>query len=283
MTAPRQITLARLAELGITPDTRLGQHFLVDDNLVRVALRLAELTPDDVVLEVGPGLGVLTAALADVARHVHAVELDRRLAPALETTLAGRANVDVRYGDAVQIPPDAYDPPPTAFVSNLPYNVATPLIVDSLAGLETVDRWAVMIQRELGDRLFAAPATPAYGAPSVLVQLACERTGSHRVSRTVFAPPPNVDSVLLGFRRSDRWPGLAPRWNGLARLIHAGFATRRKTIANAVDLAGVHPRRDVEQALTELGLDTRIRAEALHPAQFVQLADALEAAAPGTG
>ena len=271
MTAPRQITLARLAELGITPDTRLGQHFLVDDNLVRVALRLAELRPDDVVVEVGPGLGVLTAALADAVSHVHAIELDRRLEPALATTLAGRTNVTIRFADALDVDPASLHPAPTAFVSNLPYNVATPLIADSLAGLPTVERWAVMIQRELGDRLFAAAGTANYGAPSVLVQLACDRTGSHRVSRTVFAPPPNVDSLLLGFRRSDRWPALAPRWSRLSELVHAGFRTRRKTLANAVEIAGLYPRSQIEEALHELGTDPRIRAEALSPASFVAL------------
>lgn len=274
MNAPRQITLARLAELGITPDTRLGQHFLVDDNLVRVALRLADLRSDDVVLEVGPGLGVLTAALADAVRHVHAIELDRRLEPALATTLAGRTNVTTRFEDALSVDPASLIPPPTAFVSNLPYNIATPLIADSLDGLPTVERWAVMIQRELGDRLFAAPGTPAYGAPSVLVQLACDRTGSHRVSRTVFAPQPNVDSVLVGFRRSDRWHALAPRWLRISQLVHAGFGTRRKTFANAVDVAGLYPRSEIENALRELGADPRIRAEALPPASFVTL-DAL--------
>ena len=274
MNAPRQITLARLAELGITPDTRLGQHFLVDDNLVRVALRLADLHAEDIVLEVGPGLGVLTAALADAVRHVHAIELDRRLEPALATTLAGHANVTLRFEDALGIDPASLDPAPTAFVSNLPYNIATPLIADSLSGLPTVDRWAVMIQRELGDRLFASPGTPAYGAPSVLVQLATDRTGSHRVSRSVFAPPPNVDSVLIGFRRSARWDELAPRWDRIGQLVHAGFGTRRKTFANAVDIAGLHARSAVEAALTEIGADIRVRAEALPPASFVAL-DAL--------
>jgi 16S rRNA (adenine1518-N6/adenine1519-N6)-dimethyltransferase len=269
--APRQITLARLAELGITPDTRLGQHFLVDDNLVRVALRLADLGPDDVVLEVGPGLGVLTAALADVVSHVHAIELDRRLEPALATTLAGRTNVGIRFEDAMNLDPASLVPAPTAFVSNLPYNVATPLIADSLDGLPTVERWAVMIQRELGDRLFAEPGTPAYGAPSVLVQLACDRTGTHRVSRHVFAPPPNVDSVLVGFRRSARWTGLAPRWTRLEQLVHAGFGTRRKTFANAVDIAGLYPRSQIEAALRDIGVDPRVRAEALPPLRFVEL------------
>jgi 16S rRNA (adenine1518-N6/adenine1519-N6)-dimethyltransferase len=271
VTAPRQITLARLSELGIVPDTRLGQHFLLDDNLVRVAFRLAELEPDDVVIEIGPGLGVMTATLADRVAHVYAIELDRRLEPALTATLAGRTNVDLRFEDAVALDPATLQPPPTAFVSNLPYNVATPLILESLHRMPTLERWAVMIQRELGDRLFAQPGTAAYGAPSVLVQLATDRTGSHRVSRTVFVPPPNVDSVLLGFRRAARWHELEPRWHRLAQLVHAGFGTRRKTLANAIDIAGFALRADAERALTELGLDVRVRAEALPPERFVAL------------
>jgi 16S rRNA (adenine1518-N6/adenine1519-N6)-dimethyltransferase len=271
VTAPRQITLARLAELGIVPDTRLGQHFLIDDNLVRVALRLAELQADDVVVEVGPGLGVMTATLADTAAFVHAIELDRRLEPALRATLGGRDNVIVRFEDAVDLDPASLDPPPTAFVSNLPYNVATPLIIESLHGMPTVQRWAVMIQRELGDRLFARPGTSAYGAPSVLTQLASDRIGTHRVSRTVFVPPPNVDSVLVGFRRSGDWPELAPRWERITRLVHAGFGTRRKTLANAVEIAEFALRLDVERALAAIGIDPRVRAEALLPASFVAL------------
>jgi 16S rRNA (adenine1518-N6/adenine1519-N6)-dimethyltransferase len=275
VTGPRQITLARLGELGITPDTRLGQHFLVDDNLVRVALRLADLVPGDVVLEIGPGLGVMTAALADCCRHVHAVEIDRRLEPALEATLAGRDNVTVHFTDAMTLDPASLDPAPTAFVSNLPYHVATALVAESLGGLPLVTRWAVMVQREAGDRFFAAPSTPAYGGVSVLVQLACTRTGAHRVSRAVFAPPPNVDSMLLGFRRSDGWAAIAPRWASVVQVVHAAFGHRRKTLVNALVLSGVADRVAAEEAIVGLGLDLRTRAEALPPPTFVALEAAL--------
>ena len=267
MSAPRQITLARLAELGIVPDTRLGQHFLLDDNLVRVAFRLAELRPDDVVVEVGPGLGVMTAALADTAAFVHAIELDRRLEPALHATLAGRTNVALRFEDAVDLDPGSLDPPPTAFVSNLPYNVATPLIIESLHGMPTVERWAVMIQRELGDRLYARPGTAAYGAPSVLVQLACERTGARPVSRSVFVPQPRVDSMLVGFRRR---PGFTfgSEWEWTARVVHGAFAHRRKTLANSLRLAGLPPPP------AELA---GMRAEQLAPERLGRLARELAA------
>ena len=270
-----QVTVARLRELGLTPDTRLGQHFLVDDNLVRVALRLADLRPDDVVLEVGPGLGVLTVALADAVALVHAVEIDRRLAPALQRTLEHHANVRLLWADAMSLDGRSLDPAPTAFVSNLPYQVSTPLIVESLAGLPHVDRWAVMVQREAAERLFAREGTPAYGAVSVLMRLACERTGAHGVSRAVFAPPPNVDSTLIGFRRRDDWGALEDRWPAVARVVHGAFSHRRKTLLNALLLSGVASRAAVEAALEGLDLPLGVRAEALPPARFPALAERL--------
>jgi 16S rRNA (adenine1518-N6/adenine1519-N6)-dimethyltransferase len=276
MAGPRQVTLARLHELGITPDTRLGQHFLIDDNLVRVALRLAEVAADDVVLEVGPGLGVLTAALADAARHVHAIELDRRLAPALEATLAGRANVTVVYDDALHVALEELDPAPTAFVANLPYNVATPLVAESLGRLPSVERWCAMVQREAADRLLARPGTPAYGAVSVLVQLVCEPRGRHAVSRSVFAPPPRVDSALVALRRRPTWPELAPRFAHVTAVVHAAFAHRRKTLANALQLAG-WPAEAVAEALAALGVPPAVRAERLAPEELSALADRLAA------
>jgi 16S rRNA (adenine1518-N6/adenine1519-N6)-dimethyltransferase len=156
------------------------------------------LTAADVVLEVGAGLGVLTAWLARRVALVHAVEIDRRLEPALAATLAGADNVRVLWADAARLDLADLDPPPGALVANLPYNVATPVIVRALPHIE---RFGVMVQREIADRLFAQPGTKAYGAVSVLVQLACERVGRRAVSRKVFAPEPNVDSALVAFRR----------------------------------------------------------------------------------
>ena len=271
----RQISVARLDELGLTPDTRLGQHFLIDDNLVRVALRLARLRSDDVVIEVGPGLGVLTAALAWDVAWVHAVEIDRRLEPALSRTISLNDNVNVVWADALQVDLGLLDPPPTAFVSNLPYQVATPLIVESLGGLPQVDRWAVMVQREAAERLFAAESTPAYGGVSVLMRLACDRTGVHPVSRSVFAPQPNVDSSLVGFRRRASWSALAPRWRAVVRVVQASFGHRRKTLANSLALGLGLPREAVAAALDDLGLAAGVRAESLPPEAFPALADRL--------
>ena len=228
-----QVTLARMREFGIRPDRDLGQHFLVDDNVLGVAGRLLPLDASDVVLEVGAGLGVLTAWLAERVALVHAVEVDRRLEPALTATLAGAANVNVVWADAVRLDPAELDPRPGALVANLPYSIATPVI---LRALPTVERYCVMVQREIADRLFAVPGTKAYGAVSVLVQLACERLGGRKVSRKVFAPEPNVDSALVAFRRRPDVE-LGEGWEWTSQVVHAAFAHRRKTLANALALA----------------------------------------------
>jgi 16S rRNA (adenine1518-N6/adenine1519-N6)-dimethyltransferase len=243
-----------------------GQHFLADPNLLDVIGRLAELGPDDVVLEIGPGRGVLTRYLAERVARVHAIEIDRALEPELHGL---SPNVDLVFGDALEVdlPQDA-----TKLVANLPYNVATPLIVESFDGLPNVGLWCVMVQREVADRLFAQPGTKAYGAVSVLVQLAAERTGFHPVSRTVFRPPPNVDSALVAFRRTSL-PADFPR---LKKVVTAAFAHRRKTLPNSVALAGVASRERAVEALASQGRAAETRAEMLVPAEFVALTEALE-------
>jgi 16S rRNA (adenine1518-N6/adenine1519-N6)-dimethyltransferase len=249
----------------------LGQHFLVDENLLGVIERLAGLDPDDVVLEVGPGLGVLTTYLADRAGHVHAVELDRSLEPRLREAFAGRQNVDLHFGDALKLDLGRLEPAPAKLVSNLPYNIATPLVVESLVGLPRVQLWCVMVQREVADRFFAQPSTKAYGAVSVLVQLATERTGFHRVSREVFRPRPNVESALVAFRRREL-PAEYPR---VKELVAAAFAHRRKRLANSLELAGLTNTATAAAALEAIGRDPRVRAEELTPPEFVSLAQAL--------
>jgi 16S rRNA (adenine1518-N6/adenine1519-N6)-dimethyltransferase len=257
--------------LPVTPNRELGQHFLVDENILGVIGRLAGLEPDDVVLEVGPGLGVLTAYLADRVGHVHAVELDRGLEPHLKERLGARENVELHFGDALRLDLGALDPSPRKLVSNLPYNVATPLIVESLDGLTSVEQWTVMVQREVADRLFARPSTKAYGAVSVLVQLVAERTGFHPVSRTVFRPKPNVDSALVAFRRT----GLPEEYPRVKEVVEAGFAHRRKTLPNSLELSGLASRDKAAAALAAIDHPAKTRAEALEPAEFVSLTAAL--------
>jgi 16S rRNA (adenine1518-N6/adenine1519-N6)-dimethyltransferase len=252
----------------VVPKKALGQHFLADENLLGVIGRLARLELHDVVLEIGPGLGVLTRYLAGHVAHVHAVELDRSLEPHLRSL---GANVRLHFGDALQLDLAALDPSATKLVSNLPYSVATPIVAESLTGLPNVTAWCVMVQREVADRFFAQPGSKAYGAVSVLLQLATERTGFHPVSRTVFRPPPRVDSALVAFRRRAEAPDLAR----LRPLIDAAFAHRRKTLPNSLELTGLAARARAVDALAALGRDPATRAEALAPAEFVGLADQL--------
>ena len=246
----------------------LGQHFLVDENLLGVIGRLAELAPEDVVLEVGPGLGVLTRYLADRVAHVYAVELDASLEPRLRDAAA---NMTLHLGDALRLDLAALAPDARKLVANLPYNIATPLIAESLDGLPKVESWTVMVQREVADRLFARPGTKAYGAVSVLVQLVTERTGFHPVARTVFRPRPNVDSALVAFRRV----AMPRNYARVKQLVAAAFAHRRKTLPNSLELAGLAARNRAAEALAAIGRDPATRAEALAPEEFVALADAL--------
>jgi 16S rRNA (adenine1518-N6/adenine1519-N6)-dimethyltransferase len=249
----------------------LGQHFLVDENILRVIERLAQLSAADVVLEIGPGLGVLTAYLGERVAFVHAVELDRSLEPHLAERVRGHANVALVFGDALRLDLAALEPASTKFVANLPYNVATPLLVESLDGLPSVGHWTVMVQREVADRLFARPSTKAYGAVSVLVQLSTERTGFHPVSRTVFLPPPNVESALVAFRRT----ALPEDFAEIKNVVEAAFAHRRKTLPNSLKLAGLAQRARAVEALAEIARKPNVRAEALEPEEFVALTTAL--------
>jgi len=250
----------------VVPKKELGQHFLVDENILGVIGRLADLQPADVVLEVGPGLGVLTRYLAARVAHVHAVELDRSLEP----QLLGIEHTTLHWQDALALDPASLDPAPTKLVSNLPYNVATPLVVESLDRAPSVASWCVMVQREVADRFFANPGTKAYGAVSVLVQLVTERTGFHPVSREVFRPRPNVESALVAFRRRE--PAVPP---GVKRVVEAAFAHRRKTLANSLALSGLAPRERAAEALQAIGREANVRAEALVPVEFVAFTSAL--------
>jgi 16S rRNA (adenine1518-N6/adenine1519-N6)-dimethyltransferase len=253
-----------------TPKRDLGQHFLVDENILGVIGRLAELGQDDVALEIGPGPGALTAYLADRVADVHAVELDRRLEPHLTERFGERSNVHLHFEDALSLDPSELEPPPTKLVSNLPYNVATPIVVESLDQFPTVGLWSVMVQREVADRFFAEPRTKAYGAVSVLIQLRTERTGFHPVSRTVFRPQPNVDSALVAFRRRPEPPPVP--WAQLKRVVEAAFAHRRKRLPNSLELAGVADRERAAAALAAVGRSEQTRAEELEPREFVELA-----------
>jgi 16S rRNA (adenine1518-N6/adenine1519-N6)-dimethyltransferase len=254
----------------VVPKKALGQHFLVDENILGVIGRLAELQPDDVILEVGPGLGILTSYLAERTRMVHAIEIDRALAGSLSAAVADHENVRLIFGDVLRLDLGVLDPAPGKLVANLPYNVATPLVGETLEHALSIERWCVMVQREVADRFFAEPRTKAYGAVSVLVQLAARKTGFHAVSPMVFRPRPRVDSALVAFTRTA-----GPRLADVRPIVEAAFAHRRKLLANSVALTGLAPRARVEEALAAIGRPARSRAEELAPAEFAALAEEL--------
>ena len=244
---------------------RLGQNFLSDPNLLDAIVRDAALEEGDVVLEVGAGEGVLSERLAEAAAHLHSVELDRRLEPALES-LAARENVSLHWGDAMKLDFASLEPIPTAVVSNLPYSVATPLILRTIEQLPTVGRWTVMVQREIADRLRAAPGSRTYGSPSVIAQLACEVKLVRKVDPAVFRPRPRVDSAILGLRRIG--PGADPPTRELVR---AAFSHRRKSLARSLEHVRPGSLAPARAALEELGLTADARAESLSPDDFAAL------------
>lgn len=270
---PTQPSLRRMREFGIRPKRDLGQNFLVDSNILGVIERAADLREDDVVLEIGGGLGVLSEYLAPRVGHLHVVEIDRTLEEPLREALAPFANVTLHVADALDLDLPALDPAPTAVVANLPYGIAATAILRTVEELPAVDRWVAMVQKEVGERFAAAPGTSAYGVPSVLAQLSCDVKVLRGVARTVFAPVPNVDSVLVGLRRTG--PPADPK---LRALVAAAFTHRRKALTKSLALSGRFDRdiRDrARPALEALGLPADVRAERLSPEQFTALWEAL--------
>ncbi len=244
---------------------RLGQNFLADPNLLDAIVRDAGLAPDDVALEVGAGEGVLTERLAEVAAHVHTVEIDRGLEQAL-APLASRPNVSLHWGDAMRFDFSALRPAPTAVVANLPYSVATPVIIRTIEQLPAVQSWTVMVQREIAERLRAGPGSRTYGSASAVAQIACEVELLRRVDPAVFRPRPRVDSAILQLRRAGPGADEATR-----RLIRAAFAHRRKSLARSLEHARPGRIEEVRAALASLGLPEDARAEALSAEDFVAL------------
>ena len=270
---PTQPTLRRMRAFGIRPRRDLGQNFLIDSNILGVIERAADLDPADVVLEIGGGLGVLSEYLAPRCAHVHVVELDRALVPALEEALAPHPNTSLHVADAMALDLRALDPAPTKVVANLPYGIAAGAILRTIEDLDGVTRWVAMVQREVGERFAAAPGSGAYGVPSVLAQLACDIRVHRAISRTVFHPVPNVDSVLVVL---DRHGPAAPP--ALRALVQAGFAHRRKALARSLALSplfGGAVRDRARSALVALGHPADVRAERLSPEDFRALEAAL--------
>jgi 16S rRNA (adenine1518-N6/adenine1519-N6)-dimethyltransferase len=270
---PRQASLRRLRDFSVRPNRELGQNFLIDDNILRVIASAAELRDDDVILEVGGGLGVLSEYLAPRVAHLHVVEVDSSLEEPLRDALDPFGNVDLHLTDAVKLDMAALDPAPGKVVANLPYGVAATVLLKSIAELPAATLWVAMVQREVADRLAAAPGGRSYGATSVLAQLSCEVRFLRRVPRTVFHPVPNVDSALVVLRRNAPAPAA-----GLVALVHAGFAHRRKALSGSLALAPGAPddiRTATRAALEQIGHPADARAERLAPPEWARLAEAL--------
>jgi len=258
---------------------RYGQNHLVDANILRAIVDQAAVGPGDVVLEVGAAGGLLTRPLLERARLVHAFEIDRRWLPRLEELASREPRLVVHAGDALKADLPALEPAPTALAANLAYNIAIPLIMTTIAELPSMRRWAVMVQRELGERLFAEPSTKAYAAVSVLAQLACRLEKSRPVPASAFRPRPRVESTFVTFvRRDPGEPGDddgAPEpleYASLSHLVRLAFGQRRKTLVNSLSgaaHAGTTPgREDVRRALVELGHGEAARPEELTPPQW---------------
>lgn len=245
---------------------KLGQNFLADTNLLDAIVRDAKLKPDDVVLEIGAGEGPLTERLAAAAAHVHTVEIDRGLEPALER-VAALPNVDLHWGDALKLDLAGFEPAPTALVSNLPYSIATPLIVRTIEDLPGLQRWTAMVQREIAHRLSAQPGSRTYGAPSVLVQLACETKVLRSVNPAVFRPRPQVDSAVIGLYR------FAPGADEDTRdLVRAAFSHRRKTLARSLSETRPGILGRARMMLRAIGLRQEVRPEEVSPWEYVEIA-----------
>lgn len=265
MTRQSRASIVSLLERhGLEPRKAYGQHFLADPNLVAKVVALADVSPDDRVVEVGAGTGALTAALAATGARVVAYEVDERFRPLLAETLAGRA-VDLRFADVMDVDLEAeLEGGDWKLVANLPYNVGTPLLLDVLLDVERITSVTVMVQREVADRLVAAPGTEEYGIPSVVVALTAVVVDRFTVPPQVFVPPPNVSSLVL---RLDRVPppGNLDEAVGLARV---AFGQRRKMLRRS--LRG----RVGEEAYRAAGLKDTVRPEDVSPAGFVALAEA---------
>lgn len=293
-------TRATLARFGLVTKHRLGQNFLVSDAVVGKILGLAELVGDDVILEVGPGIGTLTVALLARAREVIAIEADRALEPVLATTCAQDAErLTLLWGDALRLVPlvpsataapigspsspsslSGVAPVPNKLVSNLPYQVAATLILKLLQELPSVGRLVVMVQAEVADRICAGSGSRVYGAYTAKLALWGQVTGRFEVGRGSFLPPPHVDSTVV---RIDRAPMADPKTgldltpsqlDWVAHVIDASFVQRRKTIRNSLS-AGGFERSRLDEAFARSDIAPTTRAESLSPSDFVRLADAL--------
>jgi 16S rRNA (adenine1518-N6/adenine1519-N6)-dimethyltransferase len=271
------------ASVDLRPTKQRGQNFVIDANTVRRIVRASGVTPDDVVVEVGPGLGSLTLALLGAAKRVVAVEVDDQLAALLPSTVSSHApdhadRFELVHADALRLS-GLPGPPPTALVANLPYNVSVPVLLHLLALLPSLQRGLVMVQAEVADRLAAGPGSKVYGVPSVKAAWFADVRRAGAVSRTVFWPPPNVDSGLVAWTRREPPVTTASRAEVFA-VVDAAFAQRRKSLRGALRGLAGSPQA-AEQALVAAGVDPVARGEVLGVDAFVRIAEALHGTRAG--
>jgi 16S rRNA (adenine1518-N6/adenine1519-N6)-dimethyltransferase len=267
---------SQASRLGIRPTKQRGQNFVIDPNTVRRIVRASGVTPDDVVVEVGPGLGSLTLALLEVVRRVVAIEVDDVLAAALPETVAAQApahvdRFEVVHADALRVT-GVPGEPPTALVANLPYNVSVPVLLHLMALLPSLGHGLVMVQSEVADRLAAPPGSKTYGVPSVKAAWFADVRRAGAIGRNVFWPAPNVDSGLVAWEHRDPPATTATREQVFA-VVDAAFAQRRKTIRSA--LRAVAPVEAVDAALAKAGIDPSVRGEQLDVVAFASIAEGL--------
>ncbi|RZE13228.1 16S rRNA (adenine(1518)-N(6)/adenine(1519)-N(6))-dimethyltransferase [Streptomyces albidoflavus] len=262
--------------LGVRPTKQRGQNFVIDANTVRRIIRTADVRPDDVVVEVGPGLGSLTLGLLETARHVTAVEIDDTLAAALPATVEARlparaANFALVHSDALRVT-ELPGPAPTALVANLPYNVAVPVLLHMLEHFPTIERTLVMVQSEVADRLAAAPGSKVYGVPSVKATWYAEVKRAGAIGRNVFWPAPNVDSGLVSLVRRDGPPATTATREQVFAVVDAAFAQRRKTLRAALS-GWAGSAAAAEAALVAAGVSPQARGESLTVEEFAAIAE----------
>lgn len=280
LTSPSQIRLL-LLQFGLTPDKRQGQHFLCDHNVLQKTLEAADIQPDECALEIGSGIGTLTRALAERAKRVLTFEIDAKLIPIIQHNLQGHDNVTLVHGDFLRenLPQrirDTFGALPFKVVANIPYGITSPILDRLFGAARGWTRAVLMIQREVAERLVAQPDTPEYSAISVFAQYHSRVEIVHSVARTVFYPPPKVDSAVVRF--TPLTTTLSPEMERLLfRVVRAAFGQRRKTLLNALSAGLALPRAVVQKVLEAQGIAPQRRGETLSLSEFMRLTEALTA------
>jgi 16S rRNA (adenine1518-N6/adenine1519-N6)-dimethyltransferase len=274
LTSPSQIRLV-LLQFGLVPDKRKGQHFLCDHNILEKILQAADLSPEEGAMEIGSGIGTLTRALAQHAKQVLTFEVDAKLIPVIQHNLRGLQNIRLIHGDFLrqnlpQLIHDTFGDTPFKVVANIPYGITSPILDRLFGAASGWTRAVLMMQREVAERLIAEPGTPEYSAISVFAQYHSRVEIVQRVSRTVFYPPPEVDSAIVRFTPlPKRLP--ADEEKRLFRVVRAAFGQRRKTLLNALSGGLGLPREQVETVLRNAGIDPQRRGETLTLEEFIAL------------